>query len=59
MKAKNQKIYGDEALLRRLKAECDFIGRDAEIQGDRLIVFALPRKKVQRKDNKRGARRTR
>lgn len=55
MKAKNHIIYGDEAMLRRLKADYEFIGRECEIQEDRLVIFALPRKK--KADKKRAPRR--
>lgn len=55
LKAKNHIIYGDEAMLRRLKADYEFIGRECEIQEDRLVIFALPRKK--KADKKRAPRR--
>lgn len=57
MKAKNHIIYGDDATLRRLKADYDFIGRQCEIRGDRLIVFALPQKREKKKEQARGKRR--
>lgn len=57
MKSKNQVIWADEETLRKYKAELDYIGRPSAIQGDKLVVFALPPKKVQRKDNKRAKRR--
>lgn len=58
MKAKNQVIWADEATLRRYKAEFDYIGRPCEIQGDKLVVFALPQKKQkpQQKGRARGRR---
>lgn len=59
MKAKNHVIYGDDETLRRLRDDYRFIGRDCEIQGDRLVIFALPPKKAKRKDDKRGAKRGR
>lgn len=60
MKAKNYTYYSsDEALLRRLREEYLYSGRECEIQGDRLVVFALPQKKQKRKDEKRGAKRGR
>lgn len=58
MKAKNQVIWADEETLRKHKAELDYIGRPCEIQGDRLVVFALPPKK-QVKKGTRGPRRSR
>lgn len=59
MRARNHIIYGEEAVLRRLKADYDFIGRPCEIQVDgngvgRLVVFALPPKKT--KSPNRGNR---
>lgn len=58
MKTKNHVIRGDEKTLARLKSEYDFIGRPCEIQGDKLVVFALPPKKVVAKKAKgRGGRR--
>ena len=59
MKAKNHVIYGDEATLRRLKSDYDFIGRPCEVQEDRLVVFALPPKKQPQKKGNRGPRRGR
>lgn len=59
MKAKNHIIYGDDATLRRLKSDYDFIGRPCEIQDDRLVIFALPQKKakpVQRKAKRGNSR---
>jgi hypothetical protein len=57
MKAKNHVIRADDDTLRRLKAEYDFIGRPCEIQGDKLVIFALPQKKVvQKQERGRGRR---
>lgn len=59
MKSKNYTYYSkDEALLRRLRDEYIYSGRQCEIQGDRLVVFALPQKKAKGKDP-RAARRGR
>jgi hypothetical protein len=59
-KAKNYILYGDDEYLRRMKAEADYIGRECEIQGDKLVIFALPqKKKANKKDGKRGQRRSR
>lgn len=54
MKSKNHVIYGTEALLRRLKSEYEYIGRVCELRDDRLVVFALPPRKVKKKELKRG-----
>lgn len=61
MKSKNYVYYSnDEALLRRLRDEYLYTGRQCEIQGDRLVVFALPQKKQgKKKDGGRGQRRGR
>ena len=56
---KNHVIYGDEATLVRLREEYEFVGRPCEIQGDKLVVFAIPPKKVQPKGGNRGRRRGR
>lgn len=53
MKAKNQVIWGDEATLRKYKEEFEYIGRQCEIQGDKLVVFALPQKPVKVKPKQR------
>lgn len=58
MKVKNHVIRGNDELLRRLKSEYDFIGRPCEIQGDKLVIFALPQKPVKQK-GKSGQRRGR
>jgi hypothetical protein len=47
MKAKNQVIWADAETLRKYKAEFDYSGRQCEIQGDRLVVFATPAKEEQ------------
>lgn len=61
MKSKNYTFYSkDEALLRRLRDEyVNYSGRQCEIQGDRLVVFALPQKKNKSKEGHRGQRRGR
>lgn len=58
MKVKNARHYGDPATLQRLKEEAEYIGRDTKIEGDCLIVFALPRrsKKKSREKQKRDKR---
>jgi hypothetical protein len=57
MKSKNYTYYSkDEELLKRLRDEYIYSGRQCEIQGDRLVVFALPQKKAKGKEA-RGTRR--
>lgn len=53
MKAKNQVIWADEATLRKYKEEFDYIGRPCEIQGDKLVVFAIPPKPVKAKQKRK------
>jgi hypothetical protein len=57
MKSKNQVIWADEETLRRYKAEFDYIGRPCEIQGDKLVVFAIPPKPVKQKQERGRGRR--
>jgi len=45
MKVSNLYIYGSSEFLRRLEEEYVFMGRQVRLEDDRLIVFALPRKK--------------
>lgn len=59
MKSKNYTIYGDEEFLRRMKVEADYIGRECEIQGDKLVIFALPQNRKKKGEKKRGQRRGR
>jgi hypothetical protein len=57
MKSRNHVIWADETTLRRLKDEYEYLGRPCQIQGDKLVVFALPPKK--RKDDKGAKKRGR
>lgn len=56
-KLKNHVIYdNDRSVLQRLAEEYQMIGRDTKLEPDRLIIFALPRRK-QKNENVRKTRR--
>jgi hypothetical protein len=46
MKIKNLVIYGDDQTLRRLRHEYEtYLGFDCTIEGDKLTIYALPRRR--------------
>jgi len=58
MRIRNYHIYGNQEFLKRLEEDYAFLGRSAKLEEDRLVVFALPRrkKKVAATNKKRGKR---
>ncbi|AXG66220.1 hypothetical protein SEA_ANNADREAMY_123 [Streptomyces phage Annadreamy] len=59
MKVSNLYIYGSSEFLRRLEEEYVFLGRSVRLEEDRLIVFALPRRKKNNKKSPKGKSRRR
>ncbi|XAO35310.1 hypothetical protein SEA_FRANCOB_134 [Streptomyces phage Francob] len=57
MKVTNLYIYGNSEYLRRLEEDYVFMGRQVRLEDDRLIVFALPRKKRKQSPSKQRRRR--
>jgi hypothetical protein len=57
MKVSNLYIYGSLEELRRLEEDYVFMGRQVRIEDDRLVVFALPRKKKAKAQKKGRSRR--
>jgi hypothetical protein len=57
MKVNNLYIYGNTEYLRRLEEDYVFMGRQVRLEGDRLIVFALPRKRKSSRVPKNKSRR--
>lgn len=45
MKVSNLYIYGDREYLSRLEEDYVFMGRQVRLEDDKLIVFALPRRR--------------
>lgn len=59
MKVSNLYIYGSREFLSRLEEEYMFMGRQVRLEDDRLVVFALPRRKRQTKSPQKGRSRRR
>jgi hypothetical protein len=57
MRVTNLYIYGTVEYLRRLEEDYVFMGRQVRLEDDRLIVFALPRKKRKKSPSKQRRRR--
>ncbi|QWT30008.1 hypothetical protein SEA_TUNATARTARE_134 [Streptomyces phage TunaTartare] len=57
MKVTNLYIYGNSEYLRRLEEDYVFMGRQVRLEDDRLIVFALPKRRNKQKVQKRNRRR--
>lgn len=46
MKVNNLYIYGNSEYLRRLEEDYVFMGRQVRLEDDRLVVFALPKRRT-------------
>jgi hypothetical protein len=57
MKVSNLYIYGSAEELSRLEEDYVFMGRQVRLEDDRLVVFALPRKRKMAKAPKNKSRR--
>jgi hypothetical protein len=57
MKVSNLYIYGNSEYLRRLEEDYVFMGRQVRMEDDRLIVFALPKRRKSPKIPKTKSRR--
>lgn len=54
---KNQKVYStDPEFLKRVLEDFIYLGRDAELTGDTVTVYALPRRRPKKKVEKRPRR---
>lgn len=56
MKVSNLYIYGSAEELSRLEEDYVFMGRQVRLEDDRLVVFALPRKRKMVKAPKNKSR---
>lgn len=59
MKVSNLYIYGSSEFLSRLEEDYVFMGRQVRLEDDRLVVFALPKRKRVAKTQKKGRSRRR
>lgn len=60
MKSRNQIIYSENKEdLNRLQEEYTLIGFDTKLEEGRLIVFAVPRGSMSRKQKRQAAKRNR
>ncbi|UUG69443.1 hypothetical protein SEA_SHAM_130 [Streptomyces phage Sham] len=57
MKVTNLYIYGNSEYLRRLEEDYVFMGRHVRLEDDRLVVFALPKRRNKHKVQKKNRRR--
>jgi len=57
MKVNNLYIYGNSEYLRRLEEDYVFMGRQVRMEDDRLIVFALPKRRKTTKPQTKPKRR--
>lgn len=57
MKVSNLYIYGDREYLSRLEEDYVFMGRQVRLEDDKLIVFALPRRRKAKAPNTKSRRR--
>lgn len=59
MKVTNLYIYGNSEYLRRLEEDYVFMGRQVRLEDDRLVVFALPRRRKTSKKSPKNKQRRR
>lgn len=57
MKVSNLYIYGDREYLSRLEEDYVFMGRQVRLEDDKLIVFALPRRRKTKAPHVKSRRR--
>ena len=57
MKVSNLYIYGDREYLSRLEEDYVFMGRQVRLEDDKLIVFALPRRRKTKAPTTKSRRR--